>query len=243
MENHYNCIYLYINKHNNKKYIGQAMDFNRRYKQHLNDSYNEKKKDYDVPFHRAIRKYGIENFEIKILAENIQTREKLNEYEIFFIKRYKTLAIQNGYNVANGGSVGNTFAGKTEKEMNEIRKKMSEATSGENNHNYGKHLPEETRNKISNSLKGEKHWNYGKKTSEETRNKISKNHANVKGLNSPTLGMLIERRTKEGKLMDIKYQFEYAEMGFDAAHISSCCKGKRKSHKGFIFKYYKNTTE
>ena len=30
--NHYNCIYLYINKINNKKYIGQAKDFNKRHK-------------------------------------------------------------------------------------------------------------------------------------------------------------------------------------------------------------------
>ena len=81
MENHYNCIYMYTNKINGKRYIGQTIDFNKRHKKHISSSYNEKKEyDYNYPFHRAIRKYGIENFKIKILAENIPTQEKMNEY-------------------------------------------------------------------------------------------------------------------------------------------------------------------
>ena len=29
--NHYNCIYMFINKTNDKKYIGQAKDFKKKY--------------------------------------------------------------------------------------------------------------------------------------------------------------------------------------------------------------------
>ena len=57
-ENYYNCIYMYINKINNKKYIGQAKNFNKRHKQHIKQSSNKNNKNqYNLPFHNAIRKY------------------------------------------------------------------------------------------------------------------------------------------------------------------------------------------
>ena len=68
----------------------------------------------------------------------------------------------------------------------------------------------------------------GKQHSEETKRKMSKAQK----------GSLIERWNKNGKLIDIKYRFEYVEMGFNSGHISSCCKGKRKSTGGYIFKYH-----
>lgn len=52
----------------------------------------------------------------------------------------------------------------------DFRKKMSEIGKGELNHNYGKHLSEETRNKLSRSLKGRPKE---KPVSEETRRKMS----------------------------------------------------------------------
>ena len=56
-------IYMITNKTNNKKYIGQAENKKERYKQHKKDS---KYKDY--VFYRAIRKYGFDNFDFKILT-------------------------------------------------------------------------------------------------------------------------------------------------------------------------------
>ena len=35
MSNHFNCIYMYINKVNGKRYVGKAKDFNKRHNQHL----------------------------------------------------------------------------------------------------------------------------------------------------------------------------------------------------------------
>ena len=271
MENHYNCIYMYINKINGKKYVGQAKDFIKRYKQHINSSNNKKQKyDYDVPFHRAIRKYGIENFDIKILAEDIQTQEKINEYEVFFIKRYKTLTIQNGYNVAEGG-YNNPFAGKTEEEMIEIRKRMSENHAdfkkenhpnyghgekirGEKNPMYGKnprdYMTEEARKesdrKRSESLKGEKNHNYGKLKgkdnpmygkhhTEESKKKMSEANKGTKNSRTKKVNQY-DYQMNLIKTWDYIKQVE-EELGIASQSISSCCKGKRKSAGGFIWKY------
>lgn len=65
---------------------------------------------------------------------------------------------------------------------------------------------------------------------------------------------LIARFTKNGDLVDVKYQHQYVTIGFHSGAISTCCKwyacgedinewykirkdNPRKSHKGFIFKY------
>ena len=169
--NYKNCIYMYINKINNKKYVGQTKCFERRHKDHIIQSYNCDIEcyAYNVPFHRAIRKYGIENFEIKILAHNIPTQEKLNEYEIFFIKRYKTLTTQNGYNCSSGGLNGNNFAGKTEEEMDEIKQKLRDKKLG-NNH-------PRLRKTAQYDLNGNliKIYNSSKQATEETK----VNHGNI----------------------------------------------------------------
>lgn len=91
----------------NKDYIGiTTQNINRRQNQHKNESLgNQEFKDNH--FHRAIRKYGWEQFEksilLKIEADNYDTlRESLDELESFYIKKYDTY--NNGYNSTYGGS-------------------------------------------------------------------------------------------------------------------------------------------
>lgn len=249
MDNHYNCIYMYTNKTNRKRYIGQAKDFNRRHREHCLKCYNK------TPIDKAFNKYGEKNFEIKILAENILTQEKLNEYEKFFIKRYNTLCKNNeGYNVAEGG-YGNPYIGKTEEELNKIKQKMKDNhadINGSNNPMYGKkHSKEskrkmsekatgrkcsdETRQIMSKSQKGEKNNFYGKHHSEDTKQKLSE--AN-KGKNSPQ-SKKIAQYDKQINLIKIYDSIRQAERetGVDHSSISRCCKGKLKSIGGYIWKY------
>lgn len=123
MENYYNCIYCYTSP-SGKKYIGQAKNFIKRHKGHISISNNVNSRAYNHQFHKAIRKYGIENFKIDILEYNIKTKQELNEKEKFYISLYDTF--RNGYNSTLGGDGGNTFVNKSEKEITEIRKKTSE---------------------------------------------------------------------------------------------------------------------
>lgn len=71
-------IYCYTNLINNKKYIGQTINPKLRQKAHLSSVYNEKASDYDSIFHRAIRKYKIENFKYEVLKDDLNTQEELN---------------------------------------------------------------------------------------------------------------------------------------------------------------------
>ena len=270
------CIYCYTNILNNKKYIGQVnrkkYNLKQRHKQHIHSSKNKNAKDYNVPIHKAIRKYGIKNFKLEILSFcDIYSVDML---EKFFIILYDT--ITNGYNISDGGSNGNNFAGKTEEEMSEIKNKISNKAkerfiNKENHPMYNKHHSKKTKEKISNSNKGRRKSEkeiieiskrtkgnnnpmYGKKHSDETKNKISIKNKGKKRTQEQKYNMSKNRIGKpKGKLvaqidentqniLNIMYAFEYKNIGFDTSHISSCCKQKLKKHKGFVFKYIYDCT-
>lgn len=77
---------------NGKSYVGQSRNVNRRFKEHLRAS-------EDVVLHRAIKKYGADNFTLTIIDPQV---EDYNEREQFWIEHLKTLA-PNGYNMTPGG--------------------------------------------------------------------------------------------------------------------------------------------
>lgn len=86
-------IYKITNNVNGKSYIGQTRQgIQFRWCQHTNSKDNSY-------FHKAIRKYGKDNFTIDILEEC--PVEILNEREIFYIAKYDTF--KNGYNLTIGG--------------------------------------------------------------------------------------------------------------------------------------------
>lgn len=97
-------IYSYKNLINGKMYIGQTINPKQRFNAHKSNAFNEKNTEYDSLFHRAIRKYGYENFEYCVLAETDEI-DKLNELEVCFIKKYNSQT-PYGYNVKEGGRNG-----------------------------------------------------------------------------------------------------------------------------------------
>lgn len=86
-------IYKITNKVNGKIYIGQtARDIEVRFAEHINT-------EDDYPLHRAIKKYGWQNF----VCEEIESvpLEKLDEREIYWIEFYHSNS--SGYNATIGG--------------------------------------------------------------------------------------------------------------------------------------------
>ena len=77
-------IYLVTNLINSKKYIGQTtLTVQERWNRHLYDAFA---KYDDFYFHKAIRKYGKENFKVEEICQC--PNEELDEKEIYYINYY-----------------------------------------------------------------------------------------------------------------------------------------------------------
>ena len=56
--------------------------------------------------------------------------------------------------------------------------------------------------------------------------------------NHPNMSKRVQAYDKQGNLVfDFPSAMEAERQGFNQGHISSCCNGKRKSHKGYIWRY------
>ena len=97
-------IYKIENLINHKVYIGQSKDINKRWTNHKSDAFNSFSHSYNYPLYRAIRKYGIENFDFTILEECLV--EELNQKEKDYIQKYNSFF--NGYNLTLGGDSSGT---------------------------------------------------------------------------------------------------------------------------------------
>jgi len=77
-------------------------------------------------FYRAIRKYGRDSFEYRILCE-CYFIEDVKQAERIFIQYYNSTNNQLGYNIAEGGDGGNTRLGMTAEQSEEYNSKISKA--------------------------------------------------------------------------------------------------------------------
>jgi group I intron endonuclease len=148
-------IYKATNKINNHVYIGKSIrSLHERKREHL--QYANKRQN-NIYFYNALKKYGEENFEWEILTET-NDKNKLNLIEKFYIAGYKK--ITKLYNQKEGGD-GGTYKGRP--------------------------ISEERRKKISKSLMGNIPWNKGKKMKGVSPNKGKKHTQEMKDKISKTL--------------------------------------------------------
>jgi len=179
-------VYRAKNKINGKKYIGKTMG-----------SMEERKNEHRwiigksrCVFHRALRKYGFDAFEWKVLMRE-DNEDDLNESEIACIKMLKT-KVPNGYNMTDGGEGVSgwnpSWEWRDKNSENHIGKKRSkEAIIKTAEKNRGRKRSKQTCINISESKRGHKLGpqslehiakrvasREGYKPSEETKSKISK---------------------------------------------------------------------
>lgn len=232
IENNY-CVYIHINKINNKKYVGiTKTSVTKRW----GKNGSEYIRDKSSIFGRAIVKYGWENFDHEIFSTNI-SKKRACDLEVILIATLRTRDKRYGYNIQPGGQLGNAgvvFSEEAKEKMRqakvgnklteEHKKHISESLKGHKPANFtdesrmklrlaniGKTIPNETREKISNTLTGITR-------SEETKRKMSANHVNKRGVFCPQLNEYFET------LADVKNKY-----GIPHGNIEKCLSGERKS--------------
>ncbi len=165
-------IYCIKNLANHKKYIGQAQDIFYRFYDHLkmlnkgNHTSNYLQHAWDYYGDQYFKFYVIEKCPI----------EKLDEREIFLIKKLHAHVSEGGYNMSWGGVApmrGCKHTEESKKKISqsgierfknpEIRKQYSKMSLGENNSRYGVILSEEFKKHQSDIQSKDKSWRFGKK--------------------------------------------------------------------------------
>lgn len=186
--------YIYLIRLNgNPKYIGfTTKDINFRFKQHVVAA----KYGSSFILHKAIKKYGEENFTIECLMEHNDAEFLLNVMEPKFIHEYKTYTdLGEGYNMTLGGEgssgmseevkekISKSLKGRkgrspsleTREKLSNLYKgkKLSEQTKAKMSISSSKRMTKEEREYLSKINSGKNHPQYGKPKSEETKKKIS----------------------------------------------------------------------
>lgn len=242
-------IYIFTNLINGKVYVGETIDMNDRMKKH-----NWGKRQL---IHSAIKKYGIENFDIYVeYFPDFSKTDRLDLEEQLIIK-FNCLA-PNGYNILSRGqdSTGYKHSDATKSKMSELRKGRAPSEKcrlGAIKANTKKKVSEETRFKISQGNLGKTKGNSGfkGKHSEETKRKMSEvkkgkmtheNSMNALAKASKS-NMVPVVQIDPNTLKIIKVWPSIADA---AQHLKSrdrvtnivaCLKGKHKSAFGFKWEY------
>lgn len=147
-------IYLITNTVNMKVYVGQTNGkIRHRFWTHCNS-------DGCPKIHRAIKKYGVEQFRIRTLLR-VDSQEAADAFEIRYIDYFNS--IENGYNLKTGGSRGChneetkekiRLAHLGSKRTPEQCATMAASKMGEKNPMFGKPHSEEHKARLSASMKG-----------------------------------------------------------------------------------------
>lgn len=155
------CVYMHIFP-NGKRYIGITG-------QKPKDRWRVNGNGYKPQqlMNRAIEKYGWDNIQHIIIAENL-TVDDAGNLERNLIEQYQTIDPKFGYNQSIGGE--NSPVGV--KRSEETRKKLSISHMGQTT-SKGRHLSEEQKQHL-------RKINLGKKLSEETKKKISEKNKGIK---------------------------------------------------------------
>lgn len=208
-------------------------------------------KKSNLYFYRAIRKYGINNFEYSILFK-ITENNKYNvdfiikEREIELIELLQTNNMNFGYNMTAGGDgiLGYIMPNEIKLKLSLIGKERHKTFKGTM---FGKHHSDETKQFFSQKYKGIGNPNYNNKMSDISKKRISeankgrKWHENAIKKRSETNKKPIYQYDLNGNFIrewDSAKTAAFEISGINTGSpITSVCKGKLKTYHKYVWKY------
>lgn len=217
-------IYKITNKINGHCYIGQSIDIQRRWACHKNSAIREKSSSHNYPLQKAIRKYGIDNFELEILC--LCEKDDLLKKEQFYYKTHKPE--YNQMYPCENPVFDPTIEAKRQAifKTDSYRKKCSRNPSIE------------TRKKLSESLRNSAKHKFTHNTP-EYKAKMYKIRQNGKRKNKPVCMYNSMIKMNFNSMSDcanwISTNTKYTSKN-KVSKIKAVCDGERKS--AFGFKYY-----
>lgn len=147
-------VYRHLSKTSGKSYIGYTKFTmqERLHKHYTNAIYG-----IDSQFYRAIRKYGIDDFQSEILYTTEDLQEALDQ-EKHFIEKFNTY--KEGYNATLGGTGGNCIEGLSDEKYQVWYNKQIEKSSGVKNPKYSGYSDEDIVSFVKNIIQKNNYvWN------------------------------------------------------------------------------------
>lgn len=204
------AIYTITNKHNGKLYVGISGNIKKRWRAHRNMD------GVCSILYSAFKKYGIENFEFKHIADAFSWKNAC-ELEKHLIKEMKTKS-PNGYNLTDGGDGTLGF-----KHSQEECKKRSERCPTRNPE-IAKIVADKLRGRKRPDVTGENNAMFGR-IGEKSH--ILKHR-------------ILATNLTTGKQIILIGAKQIADAGFNRAHVYSCAKKKRKTHLNHSFTFIRS---
>lgn len=258
-------IYKITNLVNNKVYIGQSIDIENRWRQHIQKLNNNR--HINKHLQSSWNKYTSKCFSFSVICEC--TEDKLTEMEQYWIDMYGGINSGLNYNNRDAGNKGRLSKESIRKCSESAKKvkhkplsestklKISNTMKGRPCNNKGYRHSEEIKKYISMCSKGKKRkprsTEHRKKLSESLKGKPAWNKgipSSMKGthLSEDTITRLrdLDRKNKyavaqydlQGNLLNTFQSTMEAERktGIKNSGISACCRGLQKTAGGFIWK-------
>ena len=245
-ENHIiGSIYLFINKLNNKKYVGQTYNkYTDRWTAHKNatDTFY---------FHLALQKYGWDNFDKYVIEqsdfrlntpEEIESLKKwLDSRETYYIKQFNSNNKKFGYNLTEGGTcLPKTINNYTPKHLGKYVEQYDLNGNLIKVWDSVKEIYTTTKFKrdgISQCSKGLRDSYKGYKW------KIYNKEKTVTKIKAITKAKAVLQYDLAGKFIK---EFESSQdvqrqLGFSSSQIRACCRGEYKTSKGYVWIFKNNT--
>ena len=232
-------------------YIGSSIDVERRWRQHKEASINEKDHHYNYPLMIAFREFGIANFTFEVI-DTLPTWEAMIEAEHNWIMK-ENCVTPNGYNQTDKTD-SPMFDPMVAKKMSDTKRKkygkrVCEIDSANNIIAIWNSLAEAgeitglNRFKISSVCNGTR-LTTGNRVFRflDEKNQIIEPKVKVNQIQSNRITKTSRKAGAYDKDNNLIQEFDSLQLaaqfcGGNSSTISAVCRGKRKTHKNYIWRY------